>query len=165
MPLPHLKGDVKGLWPPPFMCIDPSGGGGASSSKPFTISCYIFISPAGNRPILSPLWQWEAHSGVVLHICFRNSLKCLLKSSLCQPGSVLQSSLIFQDLRRRWGRYDIQYVVVQPIKPSLNILLFVTEQAFDVWYVCVCICMHEWKMTRWHLLVSCKLSLTITCRF
>lgn len=28
VPLPHLKGDVKGLWPPLFMCIDPSGGGG-----------------------------------------------------------------------------------------------------------------------------------------
>lgn len=33
VPLPRLKGDVKGLWPLPFMCIDPSGGGGARSSK------------------------------------------------------------------------------------------------------------------------------------
>lgn len=48
VPLPRLKGDVKGLWPLPFMCIDPSGGGGASSSKPFTVSCYILVSPAGS---------------------------------------------------------------------------------------------------------------------
>lgn len=47
-PLPRLKGDVKSLWPLAFMCIDPSGGGGVSSSKPSTISCYILVSPAGS---------------------------------------------------------------------------------------------------------------------
>lgn len=52
VPLPRLKGDVKGLWPLPFMCIDPSGGGRVSSSKPSNISCYILVSPAGSGTVI-----------------------------------------------------------------------------------------------------------------
>lgn len=44
-------------------------------------------------------------------------------------------------------------------------MLFVTEQPFDMRVrVCVHLYPKEWEMIKWHFLVSCKLSLIITCR-
>lgn len=145
------------------MCIDPSGGGGASSWKRFTISCYIFVSPAGRSIFFGQLylvlWQRESHREMAPHICSRVSLKCLLKSSLWGSGCGLQSSLMYLRTLEA-GSSDIQYVSVQP--KSLNILPVVTEQAFWWAYVCVFVCK---KMTRWHFLVSCRISVIVTCRF
>lgn len=74
VPLPQLKGDVKGLWPLPFMCIDPSGGGGASSSKPFTVSCYILVSPAGSGTCIS-CWFILCSSFVAFSSCTINLIQ------------------------------------------------------------------------------------------
>lgn len=93
------------------------------------------------------------------HSCSKVRLKCLLKSSLWGSGRGLQSSLMYLRTLEA-GRWDVQCVSVQP--KSLNVLPVVTEQAFWCAYVYVFVCK---KMTRWRFLVSCRISVIVTCRF
>lgn len=52
VPLPRLKGDVKGLWPLPFMCIDPLWWGAGlppQSSPPSAVISYSLTCRKWNR--------------------------------------------------------------------------------------------------------------------
>lgn len=63
-------------------------------------------------------------------------LKSWMKGSHSQEGRTFNASVYSQ---KDW--------------PGLDILLFVAEEAPIVFFVCMF--MHEWNMSRWHLLVCC----------
>lgn len=144
------------------MCIDPSGGGGASSWKRFTISCYIFISPAGRSIFFCQFYLVLWSEKATVKWCRTSAPRLAWNDSLsqvCEDLVVVYSlhSSIQGPWRQEIGIFNMS---VFNRKAWASCPLSQSRR----FHVCVCVFVYK-KMTRWHFLVSCGISVIVTCRF
>lgn len=123
------------------MCIDPSGGGGASSWKRFTISCYIFISPAGRSIFFCQFYLVLWSEKATVKWCRTSAPRLAWNASLsqvCEDLVVVYSlhSSIQGPWRQEIGIFNMS---VFNRKAWISCPLSQSRR----FHVCVCICIQE----------------------